>query len=71
MSTNLEYRARERQTKKKLGGRPAKLNEKKSDRDLEREIKNRRRHFFLLEEQHDNFVAAVTKREMLAATNAR
>ena len=32
----------------KLGGRPAKLNEKKGDiRDLEREIKNRRRHLFV------------------------
>ena len=41
MSTNLEYRARERQTKKKLGGRPAKLKEKRGDRDLEREIKNK------------------------------
>jgi len=37
-----------------------KLNEKKGDRDLERDIKNERRHF-LLEEQHENFVAAVTK----------
>ena len=46
--------------KEKVGGRPAKLNEKKGDRDLEREIKNRRRHF-LLEEQLENFVAAVTK----------
>ena len=27
--------------------------------------------FFLLEEQHENFVAAVTKWEMLATTNAR
>ena len=27
--------------KEKVGGRPAKLNEKKGDRDLEREIKNR------------------------------
>ena len=26
---------------------------------------------FLLEEQHDNFVAAVRKYEMLVATNAR
>ena len=33
--------------KEKVGGRPAKLNEKKGDRDLEREIKNRRRHFFV------------------------
>ena len=31
-----------------MGGRPAKLKEKKGDRDLEREIKNReRRHFFV------------------------
>ena len=57
MSTNLEYRARERQRKR---GRPAKLNEKKGDRDLEREIKNKG-DIFLLEEQHENFVAAVTK----------
>ena len=45
--------------KEKVGGRPAKLNEKKGDRDLEREIKNRRRHC-LLEEKRKNFVAAVT-----------
>ena len=44
MPTNLEYRARE---KEKVGGRPAKLNEKKDDRDLEREIKKQRRHFFV------------------------
>ena len=53
-----------------MDGRPAKLNEKKGDRDLEREIKNKG-DIFLLEEQHENFVAAVTKWEMLAATNAR
>ena len=56
--------------KEKVGGRPAKLNEKKGDRDLEREI-NSKGDIFLLEEQHENFVAAVTKWEMLAATNAR
>ena len=33
--------------------------------------KKQRRHIFLLEERHENFVAAVTKWEMLAATNAR
>ena len=60
MSTNLEYRARERQKKKRKSGRPAKLNEKKGDRDLEREIKNKG-EIFLLEKQHENFVAAVTK----------
>ena len=36
---------------------PVKLNEKKTDREPEREIKQRRR--FLLEEQHKKFVAAV------------
>ena len=46
--------------KEKVGSRPAKLNEKKGDRDLEREIKNKE-DIFLLEEQHENFVAAVTK----------
>ena len=46
--------------KEKVGSRPAKLNEKKGDRDLEREIKNKG-DIFLLEEQHENFVAAVTK----------
>ena len=45
-----------------VGGRPAKLNEKKGDSVLELE---------LLEEQHETFVTAVRKREMLAATNAR
>ena len=48
--------------KENVGGRPAKLNEKKSDRVLELE---------LLEEQHETFVTAVRKREKLAATNAR
>ena len=41
---------------------------------LEREIKkqtNKQRRHFLLEEQHENFVAVVTKREISAATNAR
>ena len=50
MSTNLENRGRERQRKEKVGGRPAKLNEKKNKGDI-----------FSLEKQH---VAAVTKCEM-------
>ena len=57
MSTNLEYRAIERQKKEKVGGRPAKLNEKKGDRDLELEVKNKG-DIFLLEEQHETFVVA-------------
>ena len=44
----------------KVGGRPAKLKEKKGDRDLEREIKIKG-DIFLLEGQQGNFVAAVTK----------
>ena len=31
--------------KEKVGGRPVKLNEKKSDRDLEREIKKKGKFF--------------------------
>ena len=46
--------------KEKVGGRPAKLNEKKGNRDLEREIKNKE-DSFLLEKQHENFVVAVRK----------
>ena len=41
MSTNLEYRAWERQRKREIGGRPAKLDEKKGDGDIEREIENK------------------------------
>ena len=50
MSTNLEYRARESQRKEKVGGRRAKLNEKKGRqrsraRDKKKK-KKQRRHFF-------------------------
>ena len=50
MSTNLKYRENE-----KLSGRPEKLNEKKSDRDLEREIKTKGDIFFV-GEQDENLV---------------
>ena len=56
--------------KEKVGGTPAKLNEKKGDRGQEREIKNKG-DIFWLEEQHENFVTVAKKWEMLAATNAR
>ena len=46
--------------KEKVGDRPVKFNEKKSDRQLEREIKDKG-DIFSLEEQHENFVAAVGK----------
>ena len=75
MSTNLEYRERERQRKREsgrhVGGRPGKLNEKKGDRDLEREILKQRRHFFVGRTTWKFFAARVAKWEMLAATNAR
>ena len=45
-----------------MGDRPAKLNEKKSDRELERKIRS-----YLLEEQHENYLAALRKWEILAA----
>ena len=62
MSTNLEYRARERQRKRESGRRLAQLNEKKGDRDLEREIKKRRTHFLLKEKkENENFISVVTK----------
>ena len=45
--------------KEKAGGRPAKLIEKKDDRDLEREIK--KGDIFLLGEQYENVVTVVRK----------
>ena len=60
MPTNLGNRERGREKKEKVGDRPAKLNEKKSDRELQREIKNKGDIFFL-EEQHENFLATVRK----------
>ena len=44
--------------KEKEGGRKAKLNKKKGDRDLGQEI---RRHFLVGSQQQENFVAEVTK----------
>ena len=55
---NIEQKKyREKETE---GGRPAKFNKKKGDRDLKREIKNKG-DIFLSEEHHENFAAAVTK----------
>ena len=55
MSTNLEYREKE-----KVGDRSAKLNEKKKQTENYCERKNKG-DIFLLEEQHGKFVAAVRK----------
>ena len=67
MSTNLEYRARERQRKRE-SRRQASEAQREKGRQRARANKG---DIFLLEEQHENFVAAVTKWEILAATNAR
>ena len=58
MSTDLEYRARERQRKRESGRPTREAQRETSDRDLEREIENKG-DIFLLEEKHENFVAAV------------
>ena len=60
MSTNLEYRARETQRKRESRRQASEAQQGKGDRDLEREIKSKG-DIFLLEEQHENFVTAVTK----------
>ena len=59
MSTNLTIEKEKDREKEKVGDRPAKLNKENSDRELERD-KKQRRHF-LLEEKRENFVVAVRK----------
>ena len=60
MSTNLKKIEKEKdREKEKMGDRPAKVDDKKGDRKLERE-KKKRTHF-LLEEQHENFAAVARK----------
>ena len=70
MSTNLEYRAGERQRKRE-SSRQASKDQREKGRQRHRARDKNKGDIFLLEEQHENFVAAVTKWEMLAATNAR
>ena len=60
MSTNLEYRTRERSRKKESRRRPAKLDAKKGDTDREREIKTKGDIFFA-GEQDENLVAGDEK----------
>ena len=49
-----------------MGDRPAMLNEKKSHRELERKIRS-----YVLEQQHEKFLVAVRKWEILAATKVK
>ena len=61
MSTNLEYRARERQRKRESGRQASEAQrEKGQKRSRGSEIKKKGDLFFL-EEQHGNFLALVTK----------
>ena len=62
MSTNLEYRARERQRNRENKRQISEAKREKG-RQRSRARDKKRRHFFLLEEQHENFVAAVGKNE--------
>ena len=70
MSTNLEYRTGERQRKRESRRQASEAQREKGRKRSTARDKKKRRHFFV-EEQHENFVAAVTKWEMLAATKAR
>ena len=63
MSTNLEYRARGRQRKRESGWQASEAHREKGQKwrqGFRARDKNRRR-LFLLEEQHENFVATVRK----------
>ena len=68
MSTNLENRVRT--TEKKREYAAGQRNETRKRGKISR-ARDNKGDIFLLEEQHDNFVAAVRKYEMLVATNAR
>ena len=60
MSTNLEYRARERQGKRERRRQASKAQgEKGQPSSIVRDKKTK--ETFLLEEQHENFVAAMRK----------
>ena len=71
MSTNLEYRARERHRKRESKRQASEAKREKERQRSRTRDKTNKGDIFLLEEQHENLVAAVTKSEMLAATNAR
>ena len=66
MSTNLEYRERERQWKRENRRQASEAQREKERRRARAEIWSH----FLLEEQYE-FVAAVKKWEMLAATQTK
>ena len=70
MSTNFEFRERERQRKRENREQASEAQrEKERQTATARDKKEWRR--FLLEEQHENIVAAVRNWEMLAATKVK
>ena len=60
MSKNLEYRERERRRKRESRRQTSEIQRDKERQKARPRIKKQRIHF-LLEEQHENFVAAVRK----------
>ena len=66
MSTNLEYRARGQ--RKIESRRKASEARREKGRQRSRARDKKQRKHFLLEERHQNLVAMVTNREILAAT---
>ena len=61
VATNLEYRAAERQRNRESRRQASEAQREKGRQISRAKGKKQRRLFFLLEEQHENFVAAVTK----------
>ena len=55
--------------KEKVGDRPCEAQREKERQGARARDKKQRKHFWL-QEQHENFVAGVRKREILVATNA-
>ena len=61
MSTNLEYRERERQRLKGESGRQASEAQREKERQRAKARDKKQRRHFWLEEQHEKFVTAVRK----------
>ena len=61
MSANLEYRARERQRKRESRWQASEAQREKGRQRSGARDKKNTRDIFLLEGQHENFIAAVTK----------
>ena len=56
MSTNLEYRARERQRKRESGRQTSEAHREKGRQGFRARDEKPKETFFLLEEQQENFV---------------